>query len=85
MGEMRGLMPDDQQDLLFDINNIYIIVKRSFFFFQSSFSHNFNSRVSHFSFNYKDDNLVFSSGPFSQVIFVICTNSHASHNLCYPT
>ena len=30
-GEMRGVMPDDQQDSLFDINNIYIIVKRRFF------------------------------------------------------
>ena len=41
---------------LIDFDKIGIIVKRIFFFSKYSFSHNFNLRESHFSFNYKDDN-----------------------------
>ena len=39
IGDTRGVMPDEQQDSLFDINNIYIIVNRRFFLIQYITSH----------------------------------------------
>ena len=33
VGETRGVMPDDQQVSLLEINNIYIIVNRRFFLY----------------------------------------------------